>query len=369
MADAYLILPDDTSNTGKKLDAESLTVSAQTVYRERLQIAGAADTEIARVTDAEPGASDMGVAVRLVPPSTAVPISHSSLGATTDAGVTGDQNGSIVAHLRGINTMLADVWSNVGNYLAVNFTNTTIAVTNAGTFAVQAAQSGTWNITNISGTVSLPTGAATAAKQPALGTAGSASADVITVQGVASMTPVQVSQATASNLNATVVGTGTFLVQAAQSGTWNIGTVTTVSAVTAISNALPSGTNTLGKVQIAGGNGASVFRADSGDGGTSALTNTAQTIKGSTGTLYGLQAYNPNTSIAYIILYDSSSVTVGTTTPVKVVPCPPLELTVIAFAPGKGLAFSTNSIKAAAVTTTGGNTAPGTALEVSFDYE
>lgn len=38
----------------------------------------------------------------------------------------------------------------------------------------------------------LPSGAATAAKQPALGTAGSASADVITVQGVASMTPVKV---------------------------------------------------------------------------------------------------------------------------------------------------------------------------------
>lgn len=36
----------------------------------------------------------------------------------------------------------------------------------------------------------LPTGAATAAKQPALGTAGTASADVITVQGVASMTPI-----------------------------------------------------------------------------------------------------------------------------------------------------------------------------------
>ncbi len=35
------------------------------------------------------------------------------------------------------------------------------AVTNAGTFPVQAAQSGTWNITNISGTISLPTGAAT----------------------------------------------------------------------------------------------------------------------------------------------------------------------------------------------------------------
>jgi len=55
--------------------------------------------------------------------------------------------------------------------------------------AVTATQGGTWNINNISGTVSLPTGAATAAKQPALGTAGTPSADVITVQGAASMTP------------------------------------------------------------------------------------------------------------------------------------------------------------------------------------
>lgn len=38
----------------------------------------------------------------------------------------------------------------------------------------------------------LPTGAATAAKQPALGTAGTASTDVISVQGIASMTPLLV---------------------------------------------------------------------------------------------------------------------------------------------------------------------------------
>lgn len=49
-------------------------------------------------------------------------------------------------------------------------------------------------------TPDLPTGASTAAKQPALGTAGTASSDVITVQGVASMTPVQVSQSTATSL-------------------------------------------------------------------------------------------------------------------------------------------------------------------------
>lgn len=37
-------------------------------------------------------------------------------------------------------------------------------------------------------------------------------------------------------------------VAATQSGTWNVGTVTTVSAVTAISNALPAGTNAIGKL-------------------------------------------------------------------------------------------------------------------------
>jgi len=58
--------------------------------------------------------------------------------------------------------------------------------------SVAATQSGTWNISNISGTVSLPTGAATSAKQPALGTAGTPSADVITVQGAASMTPLTI---------------------------------------------------------------------------------------------------------------------------------------------------------------------------------
>ena len=59
----------------------------------------------------------------------------------------------------------------------------------------------------------LPTGAATSAKQPALGTAGTASADVITVQGIAGGVAqpvsgsVTVTQATAGNLNATVTGT------------------------------------------------------------------------------------------------------------------------------------------------------------------
>lgn len=54
------------------------------------------------------------------------------------------------------------------------------------------------DVTRVQGTVAvsaaslpLPSGAATAAKQPALGTAGTPSADVITVQGVASMTALK----------------------------------------------------------------------------------------------------------------------------------------------------------------------------------
>lgn len=56
-----------------------------------------------------------------------------------------------------------------------------------------------------------------------------------------STTNLIVGQATAANLNATVVGTGTFAVQATQSGTWNIGTITTLPA-------LAAGTNTIGAV-------------------------------------------------------------------------------------------------------------------------
>jgi len=57
---------------------------------------------------------------------------------------------------------------------------TVTANAGTGTFAVSAAS------------LPLPTGASTAAKQPALGTAGTASADVLTVQGIASMTALKV---------------------------------------------------------------------------------------------------------------------------------------------------------------------------------
>jgi hypothetical protein len=69
---------------------------------------------------------------------------------------------------------------------------------------------------NVNGTVPvsaaalpLPAGAATAAKQPALGTAGSASADVLSVQGVASMTALKVDGSGVTQpVSGTVTATG-----------------------------------------------------------------------------------------------------------------------------------------------------------------
>lgn len=220
---------------------------------------------------------------------------------------------------------------------------------------VAATQSGTWNITNVSGTISLPTGAATqatlsalndkvtacntgavvvsssalpsgaatAAKQPALGTAGTASADVITVQGIAGATAIPVSDNGGSltvdgtvAVSGSVAVTGTFW-QATQpvSGTVtaNAGTNLNTSALaleaggnlaacaTALGvldncisgseaqvdvvAALPAGTNLLGKVS-AGIDGTNLYD------GTTALT-----IKRASGIATGSGA---NTMIAAV---------------------------------------------------------------------
>jgi len=143
----------------------------------------------------------------------------------------------------------------------VQATNLDIRDLSSASDSVAATQSGTWNITNVSGTVSLPTGAATAAKQPALGTAGTASTDVLTVQGIASMTALKVD---GSAVTQPVSGTVT-----ANAGT-NLNTsalaleTTATSIKTAVEiidnaisgnemqvdvvGALPAGTNAIGKL-------------------------------------------------------------------------------------------------------------------------
>lgn len=59
-----------------------------------------------------------------------------------------------------------------------------LTVDNNGTFAVQAAQSGTWNINNVAGTISLPTGAATETSLAAVAAAVSGSNMRVTDSGL-----------------------------------------------------------------------------------------------------------------------------------------------------------------------------------------
>lgn len=78
----------------------------------------------------------------------------------------------------------------------------TVAATQSGTWTVQpgnTANTTAWKVDGSAVTqpvsaaaLPLPTGASTAAKQPAIGTAGTASADVLTIQGAASMTKLLV---------------------------------------------------------------------------------------------------------------------------------------------------------------------------------
>lgn len=138
----------------------------------------------------------------------------------------------------------------------------------------------------------LPTGASTSAKQPALGTAGTASTDVLTVQGIGAMTPLLVTQSgsgTQQSVNVAqfgsnnvVTGTGTGgngiprVTVSSDSSLTSVTTVSTVTAVTAISNALPSGTNTLGGT-IPTATTAATFQAE-GSIAAGSLTGSFQTI-------------------------------------------------------------------------------------------
>jgi hypothetical protein len=69
VADQILKLPDDTANTGRKLDASELTVGVQVVERERINIADPADPlGLAAVKNSTPAGTEYGEIVRLAGP-------------------------------------------------------------------------------------------------------------------------------------------------------------------------------------------------------------------------------------------------------------------------------------------------------------
>lgn len=70
-------------------------------------------------------------------------------GATTDAAVTGDNSGTVNAHLRGLTKILADVWDSVSHQLKVQVQNATLAITGFVRTGTQAAVADTFTLVDV----------------------------------------------------------------------------------------------------------------------------------------------------------------------------------------------------------------------------
>ncbi len=219
----------------------------------------------------------------------------------------------------------------------------------------------------ITGTVPLPTGAATAAKQPALGTAGTPSADVISVQGAASMTPLKTdSSATTQPVSAASLPLPTGAASSATQGTTTDTPTTLPASATAATEiallkAIANAANS--PVPLGTTGGWTPKRL-------SALSTTVTAVKSSAaGQLGMIQCGNTNASQGYVQIFDvatAGGVTLGTTVP-------NLSIPIAATNTGgytlslQGMQFA-NGIQVAATTTATGSTALGTALDCNAGF-
>lgn len=118
-----------------------------------------------------------------------------------------------------------------------------------------------------------------------------------------------------------------------------------------------------------GGGGVAVVPANSGGTLTfdNAVTTTVQSIKASTGQLYGYHIFNPNSTVCWVQLFNlaAGSVVLGTTVPFKSLGIPALGGAVTSKT--IGAAFDT-AISVAVTTTRNGNSACAIALDVDVEY-
>lgn len=158
--------------------------------------------------------------------------------------------------------------SDAGGSITVDASDLDIRALASGTDSVAAVQSGTWNITNISGTVSLPTGAATevslAAAAASLDSIDTALAGTIAISAVSLPLPTGAATestlasietllsgvlvVTATNLDIRDLASASDSVAAVQSGSWTVtatdgGASLTVDGTVAVSN-LPTTVDT-----------------------------------------------------------------------------------------------------------------------------
>lgn len=131
--------------------------------------------------------------------------------------------------------------------------------------------------------------------------------------------------------------------------------------------ALPTGTNSLGKVVPEASSSGAALQVSR----NAALSNTAVAISAISGRLYGWHVFNPGTALAYVQVYNlaAASVVVGTTTPTITLALPSNSTSNV----GVDGLFSipvefSSAISMAATTTPTGGTAPGTALLANMFY-
>lgn len=211
-------------------------------------------------------------------------------GATTDAAVTTDANGTVSSKLRGLIVVLLRAFQLATPIRTdpTNATATTIA-DGGGSITIDAAA------------LPLPSGASTSAKQPALGTAGTPSADVISVQGVASGTvlPANVSQiaGTTPALNTGTRSAGTLrvtvatddVVPASQNGTWTVQPGNTANTTPWLVTDTPAASGGLSKFHL-----------------VSAASTNATNVKASAGQVFCITAFNLNASPRYLKFHNTS---------------------------------------------------------------
>lgn len=152
------------------------------------------------------------------------------------------------------------------------------AVTNAGTFAVQAAQSGTWNV----GTVTTVTTVSTVTNLSQLG-------------GVA----IAMNTGTRSSGTQRVTIATDDIVPASQSGTWTVQPGNTANTTAWLVNDNPV---------TSGGLSVSSFLS------TAAVQSTS--VKGSAGQVYSLEFFNVSATPVYVRLYNKATADDGSGTPI-----------------------------------------------------
>jgi hypothetical protein len=160
----------------------------------------------------------------------------------------------------------------------------------------------------------------------------------------------------------TITGT----VAATQSGTWNVGTVASITA------ALPTGANTIGKVDILGNAGATLDAAINGAASTNALWGmhapstaaaaamatpttiaalTVANVKASAGNVYGLSVNNTSGTPIFLQFYNTAGTPVLGTSVIFSIPCvigitniPIAPFAIANFATGIGVGASTSAL-------------------------